>query len=102
MGNLNNFQPVRIAILFLGITSFLLPAACLMAQPATSWLDKNDNWPQNKTVLQQYGEQFSSAWDLYQALELAADGGERLEWNDMGNAAYDVRYFYPHRWRTVF
>lgn len=89
MENLNNFQSVRLATFILGIISFLLPASSLMAQPATTWLDKDDNWPANKAVLQQYGEQFSSSWDLYQALEQAADGGEDLEWNDMGKAAYD-------------
>jgi len=56
---------------------------------AVGWLDKDDNWPEKKQRLQTFGEQFDTAIELYDFLESSANGGEQLDWQDMGEPAYD-------------
>ena len=79
----------RFVFLVISAFSLFLPVTSLWAQDALTWQDKDDNWQEKKTALQDFGEQFASSVDLYQALEEAANGGERLDWDDMGKAPYD-------------
>lgn len=72
----------------------ILASTSLCAQQAPPWLDKDEDWPASKARLQAFGEQFDSAWALYTFLEEAADGGERLTWEDMAKPAYDWRGIY--------
>lgn len=53
------------------------------------WLDKGDNWQDSKAQLQEFGEEFDTAWGLYQFLESEADGGDQITWQDMATAPYD-------------
>lgn len=61
----------------------------VLAQDFVGWLDKGDNWPANKARLQAFGEQFDTAKAMYDFLKRQAGGGERLDWRDMGEPAYD-------------
>lgn len=62
----------------------------VFAQDVPGWLPNGgDDWADNKATLQAFGEQFDSAWDLYTALETAADGGQSLTWEQMDDPAYD-------------
>lgn len=65
----------------------LCAATTLMAQEA--WLPKDAAWEEHKARLQAFGERFASAWELYLSLQDAAGGGERLDWQDMAQPAYD-------------
>lgn len=68
---------------------FAMTPGLLVAQEAPGWLEKDENWAEKKVRLQAFGEQVNTAWDLYQFLEQAADGGETLSWQQMDEAAYD-------------
>lgn len=76
---------VTIPVLLLCVAS----PGLVVAQEAPGWLEKGENWADNKARLQAFGEQFDTAWDLYQFLEQAADGGDTLSWQQMDEAPYD-------------
>ena len=65
----------------------LIASGKLAAQEA--WLAKDADWSAHKDSLQTFGEGFDSAWDLYVHLQEAANGGERLSWEDMAQAPYE-------------
>lgn len=54
-----------------------------------NWIDQGDDWASQKANLQAAGEQFDTAWDLYQALAKQAGEPTKLEWSQMGDPAYD-------------
>ncbi len=66
--------------------------ACMEQTPSdyVGWLDYGDEaWQANKDQLQQFGEQYNSAFEMYQALEQQANGGNDLTWADMGKPEFD-------------
>ena len=69
------------------LSTLTVSSTLIAADPG--WLDKGDNWAANKAQLQAFGEEFDTAWALYQYLEAEADGGDQLTWQDMATAAYD-------------
>jgi hypothetical protein len=81
------------------LLKILVPITCAgfpilgIAQPApdyVGWLDKDaGSWQASKDRLQAFGEQFDTAWALYEFLAAQADGGERLSWQDMAKPEYD-------------
>ena len=71
--------------------SLSIPAGAL-AQNFVGWLDYNgggDQWQRNKARLQEFGEQFDTAWEMYQYLERQAGGGGELSWADIAQPEYD-------------
>jgi hypothetical protein len=66
-----------------------LASTCAVGQDLVGWLDKGDNWEASKARLQQFGEQFDSSIALYRFLERQAEGGDDLNWEEMGKPAYD-------------
>jgi hypothetical protein len=77
------------SLIIISALTLFLPFSSSMAQNVLQWQEKSDNWQQKKQALQTFGEGFTSSWSLYQSLEQAADGGERLVWADMDKAPYD-------------
>lgn len=67
----------------------LAPFAAATLHAQEDWLAKDANWAEHKAQLQAFGEGFDTAWDLYVHLRDAANGGERLTWEDMQEPAYD-------------
>jgi hypothetical protein len=73
------------------LTFSFLAIVCnpVFGQNYTGWLDKDSAWEANKSQLQDFGEQFESALDLYHYLEQQADGGDRLGLEKLAEPAYD-------------
>jgi len=80
---------VKILISTAGV-AFPFLALSQQSPAYVGWLDKDaSSWPASKAELQAFGEQFDSAWALYQFLQRQANGGERLSWQDMAKPEYD-------------
>lgn len=77
------FNPIRLAV------GLAIPLLLSSAQAQEQWLPKDADWAAHKATLQAFGERFATAWELYQHLEQAAGGGERLNWDHMKQAPYD-------------
>jgi len=63
-----------------------------LGQDFVGWLDYGDGgaqWERNKQRLQAFGEEFDTAFEMYQYLERQANGGDQLSWEDMAQPEYD-------------
>jgi hypothetical protein len=76
-------------LLLTTLLTLALGATSLAAQDYVGWLDKDGNWSTSKARLQSFGEQFGSAWALYEYLEQQAGDGDTLTWQEMAQPAYD-------------
>lgn len=79
----------------LALVILLLLAISVVGQDQSEfvgWLDRGDaskEWQASKNRLQQLGERFDTAWNLYQYLHQHAEGGDRLSWEDMARPEFD-------------
>lgn len=77
------------------VLALLLPVVTAAGQDQPEyigWIDRGEGgeaWLEEKAKLQAFGEEFDTAWDLYQYFEDQAEGGEQLTWEDMADPAYD-------------
>ena len=63
-----------------------------LAQDFVGWLDYGEGdaqWQGSKQRLQAFGEEFDSAFEMYQYLEQQAGGGDQLSWEDMDRPEFD-------------
>lgn len=63
-----------------------------LAQNFVGWLDYGEGdaqWQNNKQRLQAFGEEFDTAFEMYQYLERQAGGGDQLSWEDMARPEFD-------------
>lgn len=63
-----------------------------MAQDFVGWLDYGEGdaeWQASKQRLQAFGEEFDTAFEMYQYLEQQAGGGDQLSWEDMARPEFD-------------
>lgn len=63
-----------------------------LAQDFVGWLDYGEGdaaWQASKQRLQAFGEEFDSAFEMYQYLEQQAGGGDQLSWEDMDRPEFD-------------
>jgi hypothetical protein len=65
------------------------PAAPNGGPAVPPWVDRGPDWEAQKARLRDFGVQFDTSMALYEHLKAAANGGTRLDWQQMKEPAYD-------------